>query len=120
MGLGIPPLKIKIVLESNPLKSTMLVGRLAEPDEIPANFWQSVLKHRKPTTKHNSAFPRTDASMLLSSRRFNICFQDSKEVYIQIPNIYVELWKRHLIERIVADGIGTPDPNPRNLLTWCF
>ena len=28
MGLGIPPLRIKIVLESNPLKSTMLVGRL--------------------------------------------------------------------------------------------
>ena len=27
MGLGIPPLKIKIVLESNPLKPTMLVGR---------------------------------------------------------------------------------------------
>ena len=29
MGLGIPPLNIKIMLESNPLKSTMLVGRLA-------------------------------------------------------------------------------------------
>ena len=29
MGLGIPALKIKIVLESNPPKSTMLVGRLA-------------------------------------------------------------------------------------------
>ena len=28
MNLGIPPLKIKIMLESNPLKSTMLVGRL--------------------------------------------------------------------------------------------
>ena len=28
MGLGIPSLKIKIVLESNPLKSTMLVGGL--------------------------------------------------------------------------------------------
>ena len=27
MGLGISPLKCKIVLESNPLKSTMLVGR---------------------------------------------------------------------------------------------
>ena len=29
MCLGILPLKIKIVLESNPLKSAMLVGRLA-------------------------------------------------------------------------------------------
>ena len=29
MGLGIPPLTIKIVLESHPLKSTMLVRRLA-------------------------------------------------------------------------------------------
>ena len=28
MELGIRPLKIKIVLESNPLKATMLVGRL--------------------------------------------------------------------------------------------
>ena len=28
MGLGIPPLRIKIMLESSPLKSTMLVGRL--------------------------------------------------------------------------------------------
>ena len=28
MGLGISPLKFKIMLESNPLKSTMLVGRL--------------------------------------------------------------------------------------------
>ena len=28
MGLGIPPLRIKIMLESNPLKSTMLVGGL--------------------------------------------------------------------------------------------
>ena len=29
MGLGIPPLKIKILLESNPLKSSVLVRRLA-------------------------------------------------------------------------------------------
>ena len=29
MDVRIPPLRIKIVLESNPLKSTMLVGRLA-------------------------------------------------------------------------------------------
>ena len=28
MGLGISPLSMKIMLESNPLKSTMLVGRL--------------------------------------------------------------------------------------------
>ena len=28
MGLGIPPIQIKIMLESNPLKSTMLVGGL--------------------------------------------------------------------------------------------
>ena len=28
MGLGIPPLQIKIMFESNHLKSTMLVGRL--------------------------------------------------------------------------------------------
>ena len=33
MGLGIPPLKIKIKLESNPLKSKMLVRRLAVGEE---------------------------------------------------------------------------------------
>ena len=31
MDVRIPPLEIKIMLESNPLKSTMLVGRLAGP-----------------------------------------------------------------------------------------
>ena len=35
-GLGIPPLTINIVLESNPLKSTpLLVGRLAVPHAHP-------------------------------------------------------------------------------------
>ena len=29
MGLGIPPLRIKIMFESNPVKSIMLVWRLA-------------------------------------------------------------------------------------------
>ena len=29
MGLGIPPLTLKIMLESSPVKSTMLVERLA-------------------------------------------------------------------------------------------
>ena len=33
MGLGVPPLRIKIRLESKPPKSTMLVGRLAVLDE---------------------------------------------------------------------------------------
>ena len=32
MGLGIPPLRIKITLESNLLKPTMLVGRLGVVD----------------------------------------------------------------------------------------
>ena len=34
MGLGIPPLRIKIMLESNLLKSTMLVGRLGVPVSV--------------------------------------------------------------------------------------
>ena len=33
MGMRIPPLTIKIPLESNPLKSGILVRRLAIPDE---------------------------------------------------------------------------------------
>ena len=32
MGLGIPPLEIKIMLESNPLRSRIVVGRLAVHD----------------------------------------------------------------------------------------
>ena len=31
MGLRVPPLRIKIILESNPPKSRILVGRLAVP-----------------------------------------------------------------------------------------
>ena len=50
MGLGNSTLKIKIVLESNPLKSTMLVGRLGElrchPDRMTA------------TSNHNTSFAR--------------------------------------------------------------
>ena len=57
MGLGIPPLKIKIMLESNPLKSIMLVRRLAvrdaatcpaspvHPQAVPPNG-TSLLPHR--------------------------------------------------------------------------
>ena len=41
MGLGIPPLEIKIVLESNPLNSTMLVGRLALAQRVPSFFLAS-------------------------------------------------------------------------------
>ena len=43
MGLEIPPLRIDIVLESNPPKSTMLVGRLGviqTPLAIRASRWQ--------------------------------------------------------------------------------
>ena len=36
MGLGIPPLKIKILLESKPLKSRTLVRRLAGKAAAPA------------------------------------------------------------------------------------
>ena len=34
MGLEIPPLKTKIMLESNPLKSTMLVGKSPGPGNV--------------------------------------------------------------------------------------
>ena len=34
MGLGIPPLEIKSMLESNPLKPTMLVGSLSVYDKL--------------------------------------------------------------------------------------
>ena len=37
MGLEIPPLEIKIMLESNPLKPTMLVGRLGVRRKRPAS-----------------------------------------------------------------------------------
>ena len=43
MGLGIPPLKIKIMLESNPPNSTMLVGRLGVHTVRPVNIILSEL-----------------------------------------------------------------------------
>ena len=39
MGLGIPPLLSNIMLESNPPKPTMLVGRLAVCCELSCLFW---------------------------------------------------------------------------------
>ena len=47
MGLGIPPINIKIMLESNPLTSIMLVGGSAVPDVVPAQTCTSFLG-RKP------------------------------------------------------------------------
>ena len=46
LGLGTPPLKIKIMLESNPLKSKMLVGRLGVARDSAAvllKSWRPVL-----------------------------------------------------------------------------
>ena len=39
--------------------------------EIPANLWKSVLKHRKPTTSHKSAFPHPRQKRI-SFRRVNL------------------------------------------------
>ena len=41
MGLGIPPLKFKIMLESNPLKSIMLVRKSAVPPRLDTLAFQS-------------------------------------------------------------------------------
>ena len=48
MGLGIPPLKIKIMLESNPLKSIVLVRRLTVQSEASSRCAGSK-KHGPPT-----------------------------------------------------------------------
>ena len=45
MDLGIPPLRFKILLESNPLKSRVLVRRLAAVVEIIAGFFETEFKH---------------------------------------------------------------------------
>ena len=51
-GLEIPPLRIKIVLESNPLKSTMLVARLAVPTfDIMLDYVQDCLHSRHTATR---------------------------------------------------------------------
>ena len=43
MGMGIPPFKIKIMLESNPPKSMMLVGRLGALCRSQSDLgWQTV------------------------------------------------------------------------------
>ena len=45
MGLGIPPGKLKIVLESNPLKSTMLARGLAADRPTPG-LHHKILHHK--------------------------------------------------------------------------
>ena len=49
MGLGIPPLIIKVTLESNPLKSIMLVRRLAALHEHPCSDSLVILTIRSKT-----------------------------------------------------------------------
>ena len=49
MDMRIPALRVKILLESNPLKSTMLVGRLAVP--VPAISVSFPEKKTKPSRR---------------------------------------------------------------------
>ena len=51
--MRIPPLRIKIMLELNPLKSTMLVGRLAVLIEMPT-FFATVHAGTLTPTRRNS------------------------------------------------------------------
>ena len=44
MDIRIPPLKIKKMLESNPLKSTMLVGRLGVVQEGKDKYLRKYLR----------------------------------------------------------------------------
>ena len=41
MGPGIPPLKLKMMLESNPLESRILVRRLAAKSDLRISIWES-------------------------------------------------------------------------------
>ena len=41
INMRIPPLEIKIMLESNPLKSTMLVGTMLVGTMLVGTMWQS-------------------------------------------------------------------------------
>ena len=34
--------------------------------------------------------------------------------------IYTHIILYYIISLLVSDGKGAPDPNPRNLVNWCF
>ena len=53
MGLGIPSLKIKIMFESNPLKSRSLVQRLAVLEAVV--FWNVKVSQAKPSERNVAA-----------------------------------------------------------------
>ena len=53
MGVIIPPLEVKILLESNPLKSRISVRRLAAPENVIVAFHAvSVSAHRRFFSTH--------------------------------------------------------------------
>ena len=54
MGLGIPPLSIKIMFESNPLKPTIVVGRLGVLINC-SDCWNPLF--RDPLTRHMPCYP---------------------------------------------------------------
>ena len=67
MGLGIPPLNIKIMLESNPLKSVMLVRRLAVQPSPQASDEPSL---KEPVWQPSSAQPSRWCLMMFV---FDVC-----------------------------------------------
>ena len=72
MGLGIPPLKNKIMFESNPLKSIMLVGRLAAcaaPAPLSLRAVSPGLARRRHTAYESSGVPpRTRGDLTADAR----------------------------------------------------
>ena len=69
MGLGIPPLTFKILLESNPLKARVLVRRLAVASQSNSRQNAGSILRRDPKKASRRAAPRRAAPRRAALRR---------------------------------------------------
>ena len=90
MGLGIPPLKINILLESSPLKSRILVRRLAVRWGCPDRALETVSGGKQAATTNDGFRRRVRRPLFIraSSCRIN---EDQQHMYIYIY-IYMYLY----------------------------
>ena len=80
MGLGIPPLETKIMLESNPLKSRILVGRLAVTERALGGR-EGKCRESGLDSRALRDFPGTLRSRGLRGRRGRTCYHYHYHVY---------------------------------------
>ena len=81
MGLGIPRLRITIMLESNPLKPTMLVGRLGVGTDLALPDLRPLARRRRTPPPHLSLYIY-----------LYICYNTYTYIYIYIHMLYIYIY----------------------------